>query len=103
MCVCVFFFNVTATTEIYTLSLHDALPIYPEAVRIQLDRLREVRSQRDETEVKKVLKKIRNAARCEENLIPHFIEAVKAYATLGEIIGVLKEEFGEFEEPRFTY
>src|SRR5256885_16542131 len=29
-----FFFNDTATTEIYTLSLHDALPIYPEQVRI---------------------------------------------------------------------
>jgi len=75
----------------------------PEAVRIQLGRLKEVRSQRDAAEVKKVLKSIRQAARREENLIPHFIEAVKAYATLGEIIGVLKEEFGEFEEPRFIF
>src|SRR3712207_7819380 len=35
---CVFFFNDTATTEIYTLSLHDALPIYGRAVEDQLDR-----------------------------------------------------------------
>jgi methylmalonyl-CoA mutase N-terminal domain/subunit len=75
----------------------------PEAVRIQLERLEQVRSQRDGAEVKKLLKRIRQAARGEENLIPPFIEAVKAYATLGEIVSVLKEEFGEFEEPRFIF
>jgi methylmalonyl-CoA mutase N-terminal domain/subunit len=75
----------------------------PEAVRIQLERLKEIRSQRDAAEVKKLLKGIRQAVRREENLISHFVEAVKAYATMGEIIGVLKEEFGEFEEPRFIF
>src|SRR2546422_7158449 len=34
--ICFFFFNDPATTEIYTLSLHDALPIYPEAVKARI-------------------------------------------------------------------
>ncbi len=75
----------------------------PEALRIQLERLAEIRAQRDTDQVQRLLKRIREAARAEENLIPHFIEAVKAYATLGEITGVLKEEFGEFKEPGFIF
>src|SRR5688572_32258013 len=39
-CAPLFFFNATATTEIYTLSLHDALPIWPGIIRISLDSLR---------------------------------------------------------------
>ena len=38
------------------------------------------------------------AAPGEENLIPFFIEAVKAYATLGEICGVLRDVFGEYQQ-----
>jgi methylmalonyl-CoA mutase N-terminal domain/subunit len=75
----------------------------PEALRIQLERLKEIRSQRDAAEVERLLERTRQAARSQENLIPHFIEAVKAYATLGEITGVLKEEFGEFKEPGFIF
>ena len=44
------------------------------------------------------LEDIRQAAKSSENLIPHILEAVKAYATLGEICGVLREEFGEYKE-----
>ena len=36
-------------------------------------------------------------------MIPIFIDAVKVYCTLGEIMSVLKEEFGEFKEPRFQF
>src|SRR2546428_3574694 len=39
ICFCFFFFNDTATTEIYTLSLHDALPIYPKVTRTAFQRM----------------------------------------------------------------
>jgi len=75
----------------------------PEALRLQVERLKQVRSERDDSEVRKQLKRVRDAARGDENLVPIFIDAVKAYCTLGEIMGVLKEEFGEFNEPRFSF
>src|SRR2546430_4003971 len=42
-CIIFFFFNDTATTEIYTLSLHDALPIFPQAQEALVERLAQVR------------------------------------------------------------
>ncbi len=74
-----------------------------EARQIQIDRLKKVKSERDNGDVKKALEEIRRAARGDENMIPYFITAVKAYATLGEISTVLKEEFGEFQEPKFVF
>jgi len=44
------------------------------------------------------LEKIREISRTEGNLLPVFLEAVKTYATLGEICNVLREEFGEYNE-----
>ena len=41
---------------------------------------------------------LRRAAEGTENLMPYLIDAVKAYATLGEICGLLKEVFGEYQE-----
>ncbi len=74
----------------------------PEALRLQIERLKQVKAERDAAEVKRRLQRVRTAAKGEENLIPIFIDAVKAYCTLGEIMGVLKEEFGEFKEPRYS-
>ena len=42
---------------------------------------------------------LRNAALSGENTIPYFIEAVKAYATVGEIMDIFREEYGEWVEP----
>jgi methylmalonyl-CoA mutase, N-terminal domain len=42
---------------------------------------------------------MRESARGSDSLMPPIIEAVKAYASLGEICGVLREEFGTFQEP----
>ena len=44
------------------------------------------------------LDRIREAARGSENLMPLFVEAVEAYATMGEICDVLREEWGEYQE-----
>jgi len=63
----------------------------------QIANLREVKRNRDNQEVQATLKRIREAAQDESvNLIPLFLEAVKAYATIGEICEVLRSVFGEY-------
>jgi methylmalonyl-CoA mutase N-terminal domain/subunit len=77
----------------------ELLKIPPEVEERQLERLREVKARRDPGRVREALEAVRERARSKENMMPVFLEAVKAYATLGEIIGVLREEFGEYQEP----
>ncbi|HCX88925.1 MAG: hypothetical protein CO106_07890 [Deltaproteobacteria bacterium CG_4_9_14_3_um_filter_44_9] len=70
-----------------------------EAEKLQIAKLKKIKAERDNSLVSSELKKIESAARKEdENLIPYFIDAVKAQVTLGEICGVLKNVFGEYEE-----
>jgi methylmalonyl-CoA mutase N-terminal domain/subunit len=68
------------------------------AVRQREDVAR-VKGARDKAQVARVLAAIRDTARGSDSLMPPIIEAVKAYASLGEICGVLREEFGTFREP----
>jgi len=77
----------------------DYLRINPEAEREQLGELKKVRSTRNEDQVKVALETLRDAAKRDSNLMPPIIEAVKGYATLGEICGVLREVFGEYKAP----
>ena len=63
----------------------------------QIARLNKMKENRDNAAVKAALEKLRAAAKGTENLMPYLIDAVKTYATLGEICGVLREEFGEFK------
>ena len=65
----------------------------------QLERLKEVKRTRNKTLVKQCLSDLKKAAQDEENLMPYILKAVKAYATLGEIIDALKEIYGEYQEP----
>jgi len=68
------------------------------AEKKQIERLKEVKKTRDNKKVAELLKNLRLAAAQEEtNLIPHFIESVKAYATVQEICGTLREVFGEYQ------
>ncbi|PKN78040.1 MAG: methylmalonyl-CoA mutase [Chloroflexi bacterium HGW-Chloroflexi-9] len=60
--------------------------------------LADLRAKRDNAAVQAALKKIRAAARTNENMMPLLIEAVEAYTTVGEICGVLREEWGEYRE-----
>ena len=72
----------------------------PKKVEIeQCRQLKKLRQRRDNLKVKQTLEEIRNAAKNNKNLMPHIINAVKCYATLGEIIQTLREEFGEYREP----
>jgi methylmalonyl-CoA mutase N-terminal domain/subunit len=74
------------------------LRIDPEIERGQVDRLRMLRARRDSVLVKKVLAQVDSAARSDQNLMPVILEAVKAYATVGEISDALRKVFGEYKE-----
>ena len=72
------------------------LKVDMEGERRQLKRLDEVRRSRDDRQVASTLRRLDVAAGRSENLMPPIIEAVRAYATLGEIMGVLRNRFGEY-------
>jgi len=75
------------------------LRVDPSVAEKQIARLKALKERRDNVKVGDVLEEIRKAARDEsQNLMPKILEAVKAYATLGEICNVLREEFGEYKE-----
>jgi methylmalonyl-CoA mutase N-terminal domain/subunit len=71
----------------------------PEQAEEKVQRLKELRAQRDGTKVAETLESLRRAAEEKENLMPYIMEAVRAYATVGEMTQVLKNVFGEFQEP----
>ncbi len=74
------------------------LRIDPEVEKSQVGRVQEVRHKRDENAVQSALGDLKEAARGEANLMPSIVEAVHAYATIGEVCGVLREVFGEHKE-----
>ncbi|RMF68185.1 MAG: methylmalonyl-CoA mutase [Calditrichaeota bacterium] len=65
----------------------------------QVANLKKLKRERNQAQVQETLRRLREAARDGSNLMPRFIECARAYATVGEMIEVLKEEFGEYEEP----
>ncbi|MFQ6058220.1 MAG: methylmalonyl-CoA mutase [Anaerolineae bacterium] len=75
------------------------LEMDPEGERRQIERLKRVRRERDNDAVQRRLEALRQAAEGTENLMPYILDAVRAYATLGEIMGVLRQVFGEYREP----
>jgi methylmalonyl-CoA mutase, N-terminal domain len=75
----------------------DVEEVTEEDERRQVDRLESVREDRDDEAVDAALESLRDAARGGQNVMPHIVDAVKAYATVGEICNVLREEFGEYQ------
>jgi methylmalonyl-CoA mutase N-terminal domain/subunit len=71
----------------------------PAALAEQLERLDEVRARRSEAEVRRTLARLRDAAAGAENVMPATVDCVRAYATIGEVMGVLREVFGTYREP----
>ena len=63
---------------------------------VQSEKLKSLRAKRDNKKVEELLMKIKSTAFTNENLMPHVIEAVEAYATLGEIAHTLRSVFGEY-------
>ncbi|MGZ4129083.1 MAG: acyl-CoA mutase large subunit family protein, partial [Actinomycetota bacterium] len=80
----------------------DTLRISPEVERSQRRALETLRSGRNAAATEAALATLTAAARTDENLIPLIVDAVRAEATEGEIVGALKSVFGEYREaPRF--
>jgi methylmalonyl-CoA mutase N-terminal domain/subunit len=76
--------------------------VIDESVRDhQVERLEQARGRRDKGAVANALEKVRRAARSDENTMPATIEAVRVYATLGEICDALRDVYGLYEEPAF--
>jgi methylmalonyl-CoA mutase N-terminal domain/subunit len=73
-------------------------PIDPSIESSQVERLRAVRARRDPVAHARALDRIDRAARETGNLVPYFLDAVKAYATVGEIAAVLRSVWGEHVE-----
>ena len=71
----------------------------PKAARAQVAKLERLRRERDHAAVARALARLRDEARGAANLLPAILEAVRAYATLGEMAGALGEVFGEHKEP----
>ncbi|MEX0788021.1 MAG: methylmalonyl-CoA mutase family protein, partial [Anaerolineales bacterium] len=71
----------------------------PAGYERQTARLRSLRSRRDAGAVGQALDGLRRACQGTENTMPHLMQAVRTHATLGEIIGVMKDVFGTYEEP----
>ena len=76
----------------------DILKIDETVATRQKDRLRKVRADRSQQAVTRSLDALRRAAQGEENLMPHIYEAVKVYATRGEVCDAMREVFGPYEE-----
>ena len=73
-----------------------------EGEKKQIEGLNEVRRTRDNRAVAQRLKALEHAARGSENTMPYLVEAAKAYATLGEMMDVFREVFGEYN-PSWGY
>ncbi len=76
----------------------DLLKIDPEVERAQVNRVKALKQSRDNIRVQTTLDDLKVAAQGSDNLIPKIMDAVRAYATEGEMIAVLKEIFGEYRE-----
>ncbi len=78
--------------------LRDILRIKPEVEQYQKEKLARVKKERNNTKVKETLAVLSKAAQGTDNVVPPILEAVRAYATLGEISDTLREVFGEYRE-----
>jgi methylmalonyl-CoA mutase, N-terminal domain len=80
----------------------DILRIDEEAAKAQCQKLARLRRERSQEAVDRSLARLRAGAESQDNLMPLLLEAVKSYATLGEICGSLREVFGLWREREQT-
>jgi methylmalonyl-CoA mutase N-terminal domain/subunit len=80
----------------------DILQIDETVAHRQAERLSKLRADRSKAEVDRRLNALRKAAQGKDNLMPFLFDAVKAYATVGEICDALREVFGTYEEVAIT-
>jgi len=80
----------------------EILVVDPEIEIKQINRVKELKKNRDNTKVREVLSRLQRAAESDENTMPYIIDAVKSYATLGEISDTFREVFGVYK-PKFSF
>jgi methylmalonyl-CoA mutase N-terminal domain/subunit len=68
-------------------------------VNTQISRLKELRRTRDNREVSRSLKSLQKTAKSRNNVMPDLVDCCRAYATVGEMTGVFRDVFGEWDEP----
>jgi len=73
--------------------------VQPQMQKRQIEKLRKLKAKRDPNRVKQSLAQLRKVAQTDENLVLPILDAVKTYATVGEICDVFREEFGIYREP----
>ncbi|MDX9917869.1 MAG: methylmalonyl-CoA mutase family protein [Gudongella sp.] len=76
----------------------ELLRVDPHVEILQRTKIDKLKEERDNDKVAECLKILKEKAATDENLMPEILDSVKAYATLGEICGVLREVFGEYEQ-----
>jgi methylmalonyl-CoA mutase N-terminal domain/subunit len=76
----------------------ELLRVDPKAEKEQVANLQKMKETRNSRKVEETLGKLESSAEKDENLMPTIVEAVKAYATLGEICSVLRKAYGEYKE-----
>ncbi|MEN8173318.1 MAG: methylmalonyl-CoA mutase family protein [Chloroflexota bacterium] len=90
--------GVNAYTEDGPISI-PILEMDPDGYKKQVNRLEKMRAERDNGRVGQSLDRLRIACQGTENTMPHILEAVHAYASLGEIVDVMRDVFGTYHEP----
>ncbi len=86
-------FASTENTEVPILEIDESIE------KKQIRRLRALKRNRNNKKVRKILDEVRQVAKSRDNTMPVFVEAVKAYATVGEISDALRDVFGVYKEP----
>lgn len=77
----------------------EILRVKPDVEERQRKRVKDLKARRDSGKSQKALEQIKMVAQADENLMPSIMEAVKAYATTGEICDTLREVYGEYRAP----
>ena len=93
--------NRYAAEEEKGIEERDIFEVDPRVEALQKEKLSRVRAERSDGEVQKRLADLNQAIERDENLMPSIIEAVKSYATVGEICRVMRGRFGEFKAPTY--
>jgi len=76
----------------------EILEVDEETQNIQLNRLEEVKAERDDEAVEETLDALDDAIQGDENVMPYIVDAVKTYATMGEIMEVFEDQYGSYQE-----
>ena len=79
----------------------ERLKIDPDVEQRQVERLNTLRKRRDNKLAQRCLNNLKDAARGSDNVMYPILECVRAYCTVGEIIGALREVFGEYRDPAY--